>query len=141
MSTEEKFVTIPFKVWEEKYKPMEAENHRLQSEIDNKQINVSLWVSSMHIQGRKSIGFIYLKSDGGYGINIKAPHDLRDSIEKELQRQSVDWYNSYFSKEEAYQLYDRISASVSTWEKLSAENEKRIVGIPWIIRKIFGIKP
>lgn len=138
--SEEKFVTIPFKVWEEKYKPMEAENHRLQSEIENKQINVSLWVSSMHMSGRKSIGFIYFNSMGGYSINIKAPHDLRDSIEKELQRQCVDWYDRYFSKEEAYQLYDRVHAAEKRWEEISAENAKRIAGIPWIIKKLFKIK-
>lgn len=141
--SEEKFISIEYEIWKNKYLPMEQEIHKLKKEIE--------------LEKNKKSGYLYVRLDShrrfNYEVDIgildfsieNAPmllledrhrfiHNIKQIISDRLGVDKV------LSNKDLEEFYTKISKERSQIQSLRQENEEKFKKIPWIIRKIFKIK-
>lgn len=121
-SKDEKFVTIPFDVWENKYKVLEDENEKLKQQMEEKRIYIMLF-GSRHFgdDHRASLGYIDVSIIGASKFEIEK-NQLRSEIYNELLDIGT------LSKDQAIELSKELDQKL---EKLKA--------VPKFIKWLFKI--
>lgn len=132
--TDEKYISIEYEVWKNKYLPMEEENNRLIEEIKNNQVRIVIEQRGTRFW---DIGYTELTAEGWRLDHIDL-HKLALRLEDSLLTSYAHfrWIKSFLNKEQAEakekQLTDLLREIRST--------EKRIQKIPGIVRWLFNIK-
>src|SRR5688572_20023706 len=118
---DEKYISIEYKTWVEKYLPMQEENERLRRELSNGHISISLYdydspfrgeygrrIADFSVRGGEIQGFDYASFITILKANISSRYLTMNEYRKEQQK---------------------IQDSIDKIEKL-----------PWLVRWIFKIK-
>lgn len=136
---EEKYITIPYKVWVEKYQKLEEENKSLKL----KNIGVFLLFRSIDTSAGANIGYIDIKA-GSFTIDNP---NISYAIEKALKHSVINEIRSLpiFSKvittkEEACEINNNIKNMILLYQDLYKKNLQLYNKIPKIIRWLFKIK-
>lgn len=137
---EEKFISIEYKTWEEKYKPMEEENRRLSLEYENLLESRTVYIQKgirthYDIRGRYQFISVDIKAEGAK--LLLSPDDLSEfcnNIMREINSEYAGYgYKSAFWTQQKIKELEEAEARIKTIEN-------KVSNIPWIIRFIFGIK-
>lgn len=148
MTSEEKYVSIDYEIWHNKYKPMEEENHRLKAELSNKDIRITFSTGeTFHYR----IGYVKFNADI-WSVQIDDTRKLSEAIERLLNEKHNTGYGSitgrhyspsrYLTKAEAESIEKRISKVQEELNRREAylwKLEKKLRKIPFFIRWIFKI--
>jgi hypothetical protein len=144
---DEKYVSIPFSVWENKYKPMEEENQRLRDQFKEGTITIRIYLGGIRHQKsyRGEIGYIDYIVGAEWPPN-KIEWNERNKLQGEVSNAinkaivNTPGIGYYLSKELAEKTLTQMNAVRQNAENAIEENRKRIAGIPKLIKWIFNIK-
>ena len=148
---DEKYISIEYEVWKNKYLPLEQRNIELERELEREK--------------NKKLGWLKVRTNSRYGDNYRQQYlSLDFSIEDapllkiEKRRDFVEYIREFLNKEfeniehhgyikvifvdsaEFREKVEKVTEIQRTIEKTYAKNEVLINKIPWIVRKIFKIK-
>jgi hypothetical protein len=168
-STEEKFISIPYSVWNNKYKPMEEELARVKEELEGRDVTIYLAVRAATssiataITHNKPIQIGFLTT-GGFFVKDVLYKEVVDKLADEVLQ------DAYFSRGSGYLILGKDKAEDYIKEiderhlmlkeiddevrrnKMQAEGERRLAqltkdltnqkinSLPRIVRYLFGIK-
>src|SRR5579863_2846628 len=144
---DEKYVCVPFLVWEGKYKPMEDENRRLRDQLKEGTITIRIYLGGIkhHLSYIGEIGYI------GYVIGAEWPpnkiewnerNKLEQHVAHAINRAIVDTLGIeyYISKELAERTLTEMNNAAAKVDLLRELNRRNIAGIPRFIKWLFKIK-
>ena len=138
--SEEKFISIPYSVWEDKYKPMEAKLNKLLLEKTPKQIRVVLsdaTTSYRRIYDGRDLGYLEFKAFGGVELKVETQwienylNDLYSDLAKRWK---------WFTKEEIASIINSEEERYYRFKEIVDKNNKIKEGIPKFIKRLFKIK-
>ncbi len=142
--TEEKYVTIPFDVWESKYKGLEKESNRLLVELkeleERRRIDIRLISRQLPMLNTGTrIGYIDLSTDiGSFMLKIEDRERLRHAIESEFKK--VDTFGVILTPKQADDLLTKNIKTTNEYQRVTSELLKRLNKIPKFIKWLFKIK-
>jgi hypothetical protein len=148
--SEEKYVSIEFNTWNNRYKPMEEDNQRLRQqvkELTENNIRVFIYLASdyrsMGPMSSRSVGYLEVKTQ--FDGNIFSWEDrkkmevvVNDGVTEAIYNShSKDWY---IGREEAESRIDKMANLIKHYDKIVEANKQHIAGIPKFIKWLFKIK-
>lgn len=143
--SEEKFVTIPYDVWNSKYKPMESDLEEIKGELarekENKKIEITLRYWSTWYKGynHKNIGSIDIDINGSYRINWNK-NQIESSFSEFIRNETIDGKNTFLFKRDATKHQEEMEKLLNKAEIIAYNNDEKVKKLSWFVRWLFGIK-
>ena len=130
----EKYVTIEYETWHNKYKPLEEENERLKQDLEESKIKVRIETNSMRMGDywRNEIGYVSFSVQKGRKVEIKDWVEVERLINHEFDEMARGYVK--------YLTHDQLKEYFAEEKKVSEKIETQIKSIPKIIRWLFKIK-
>ena len=147
--TNEKYISIEYDLWNNKYLPMEEENKSLKQDLEKKTIYISAYFGETFYH---RIGYADFTNDS-YKINISNQEDFINDVYRHLL-QREKWGSgsplgrhyelpAFLSKSEAESIEYKLNskkAEIDRSEQQLWEEKQKIEKIPFFIRWLFKIK-
>lgn len=130
----EKYISIEYDTWVNKYKPLEEENNHLKQRLQEASILININVNEIYSRASRSIGYVLIEVD-------KPKIVIEDYqwifIEDQIKRVVANRMSSFtLTKEYAVEYVNRIEAAKLYMD----EQVVKIKKIPSILRWLFSIK-
>lgn len=136
ITTDEKFISIEYETWVNKYLPMEEENESLKRKVEASeiQVNIVLKNAGYNYSYDRRIGFIDIEIKKGWNVKIDNFSEVENKI-----RDLIQLYKPYsiVSAKEEISKYEEL---IKEYEKSFNRNVLLVNKIPKIIRWLFRIK-
>lgn len=132
---DEKYISIPYDIWVNKYKILEEENLKLKDDIKNYRVNIRVSINSLSSNETKDIGYINFNIDKGYSVQIKDFSALLQAIEE----QCAGYNRFYIGKYEVEKQIAIIDTHIKKLIERKESIDKKLKQLPAIIRWLFKI--
>lgn len=141
---EEKFVSIDYEIWQNKYLPMEQVLKQTKAELAKEKESKTILIyastrgyTSEYGYGRELLGSIDVGFNAGSLVNFD--REVFDRYLNNLINIDRGYYN-FVSKYQLDEWNAKVEKSKTDMEELFEKNQNLKSKIPWLIRWIFKIK-
>lgn len=137
-SQDEKYISIEYELWMNKYKPLEEENIDLRRRLKESTIKVRILLNSFRDNEitEGEIGYVSFEVNKGWSVSIDNWKGISTNIENKMNNlmQSSRYYRRFITHGEMVKFIDEK-------KQVLAKIEEKINKIPKIIRWLFKIQP
>lgn len=136
---DEKYISIEYETWKNKYLPMEDENVLLRAKLEESKIKVTIYVNSMYGKDfgggyHDRIGYVTFRVDKGVSVDIDNWSEVESTVLRSLDVMSST-YARWFTHEDVRQLIKR----KEEYSALRKHQIEKINKLPRFWKWVFGI--
>jgi FtsZ-binding cell division protein ZapB len=135
ISRDEKFISIDYDTWVNKYQPLERENEELKRKVEDYQVKIEIVLGTHRYVNEywTTVGYVEFDVKAGWNVRMTDLDRIKDEIRQISYTTSKDVFISKERSDELEKQYNKIADQ-------QQEINNRIENLPSIIKWLFKLK-